>query len=189
MACHYNAGNAPVQLLCPKTRWSRGHYGLLTFTMISVLDQLQLDVCPLVGQLRFERAPMTCNLWSDLSTPQLGRSFAVERGYSFLQNKRRYGLLCYWRRCDVRGGGSIGDLHAELSSASPTVAHNKCWTTDRLARRGLDHPDKCPLCDQEESIDHRLVSCVFAWQFWPTLLQRVQLQALASQLGTMSFMD
>jgi hypothetical protein len=42
-----------------------------------------------------------------------------------------------------------------------------------LARRGLDHPDKCPLCDQEEeSIDHLLVSCVFARQFWLTLLQR-----------------
>jgi hypothetical protein len=154
----------------------RGHYDLLTFTMISVLDQLQLNVCPLVGKLRFERASMTYNLQSDLPTPQLGRSFAVERGCSFLQNKRRYGLLCYWRRCDKRGGGSIGDLHVELRSTSPTVAHNKCWTADRLARWGLDHPDKCPLCDQvEESIDHLLVSCVFAMQFWLTLLQRVQL--------------
>jgi hypothetical protein len=34
--------------------------------MIFVLDQLQLNECPLVGQLRFERAPTTCNLWSDL---------------------------------------------------------------------------------------------------------------------------
>jgi hypothetical protein len=133
MACHYNAVNAPVQLLHPKTCWSWGHYSLLTFTMISVLHQLQLDACPLVGQLHFERAPTTCNFRSDLPTPQLGRSFAVERGCSFLQNKQRYGLLCYWRRCDARGGGSIGDLHAELHSASPTVARNKCWTVDRLA--------------------------------------------------------
>jgi hypothetical protein len=34
------------------------------------------------------------------------------------------------------------------------------WTADRLARHGMDHPDKCPLCDQEEeTIDHLLVSC------------------------------
>ena len=24
---------------------------------------------------------------------------------------------------------------------------NRCWTADRLARRGLPHPPKCPLCD------------------------------------------
>ena len=23
------------------------------------------------------------------------------------------------------------------------VAHNRCWTADRLARRGLPHPDRC----------------------------------------------
>lgn len=39
---------------------------------------------------------------------------------------------------------------------------NCCWTSDRLARRGLDHSDNCPLCDQEsESIQHLLISCVF----------------------------
>jgi hypothetical protein len=48
-ACNYITGNAPVQLLCPKTRWSRGHYGILIFTLISVLDQLQADTCPSMG--------------------------------------------------------------------------------------------------------------------------------------------
>jgi hypothetical protein len=27
------------------------------------------------------------------------------------------------------------------------VAHNRCWTADRLARRNLPHPNRCPLCD------------------------------------------
>ena len=27
---------------------------------------------------------------------------------------------------------------------------NRCWTSDRLARRGLPHQDACPFCDQEE---------------------------------------
>jgi hypothetical protein len=40
------------------------------------------------------------------------------------------------------------------------AAHNKCWAADRLAKRGLSHPDKCLLCDQEEeTINHLLVSC------------------------------
>jgi hypothetical protein len=34
----------------------------------------------------------------------------------------------------------------------------KRWTSNHLARRGLPHPDKCPLCDQEDgTIDHLLV--------------------------------
>ena len=27
---------------------------------------------------------------------------------------------------------------------------NRCWTADRLQKRGLPHPVRCPLCDQEE---------------------------------------
>jgi hypothetical protein len=62
------------------------------------------------------------------------------------------------------------------------VAHNRCWTADRLARRGLPHPPKCLLCDQEqESIQHLLVGCVFARQFWFSLLQRIGLSSLTPQ--------
>jgi hypothetical protein len=70
------------------------------------------------------------------------------------------------------------------------VAHNRCWTADRLAKRGLDHPLKCPLCDQEEEIlDHLLVSCVFSRIFWFQLLRTFDLQRLAPQLGLSSFMS
>jgi hypothetical protein len=27
------------------------------------------------------------------------------------------------------------------------AANKRCWTADRLAKRGLDHPARCPLCD------------------------------------------
>lgn len=57
---------------------------------------------------------------------------------------------------------------------------NKCWTADRLARRGLDYPYKCPLCDQQdETIQHILVSCVFAGETWTKVLIRVGLLPLA----------
>jgi hypothetical protein len=54
----------------------------------------------------------------------------------------------------------------------------------------MDHPEKCPLCDQEEeNIDHLVVSCVFARQFWFSLFQHLQLQEFAPQMDTISFME
>lgn len=53
------------------------------------------------------------------------------------------------------------------------MIHNQCWTSDRLAKRNLSRPSCCPLCEQEdETINHILVNCVFSRQFWFFLLQR-----------------
>jgi hypothetical protein len=50
---------------------------------------------------------------------------------------------------------------------------NRCWAADRLAKRGLPHPSKCPLCDQEsESLNQLLVSCVFTRVFWYKVLRK-----------------
>jgi len=68
------------------------------------------------------------------------------------------------------------------------VAHNRCWTADRLAKKGLAHPEKCPLCDQEEeTINHLLLSCVFARQTWFEILLGLGLQVLSPQLEDPSF--
>jgi hypothetical protein len=68
------------------------------------------------------------------------------------------------------------------------VAHNRCWTVDRLARRGLRHPDKCLLCDQEdENIEHLLIGCVVARQFWYTLLHSFGLSQLAPTANNSPF--
>ena len=48
---------------------------------------------------------------------------------------------------------------------------DKCWTVDRLHKNGLPHPETCSLCDQEdETIQHLLTPCVFARQFWLSIL-------------------
>ena len=71
-----------------------------------------------------------------------------------------------------------------------TVAHNRCWTADRLARRGLPHPATCPLCDQaEETIDHLMISCVLSRQFWFNILQLFGLDVLAPQPNDSCFDD
>jgi hypothetical protein len=60
------------------------------------------------------------------------------------------------------------------------VAHKRCWTTDRLAKQGLNHPEKCLLCDQEEeNMDHLLMQCSFSREFWYLLLRKFGLHSLA----------
>jgi hypothetical protein len=52
------------------------------------------------------------------------------------------------------------------------AAKNRCWTADRLSRRGLPHPATCPFCDQEaETRDHLLLGCVLTRQVWATCLR------------------
>jgi hypothetical protein len=67
---------------------------------------------------------------------------------------------------------------------------NRCWTADRLARRGLDHPGKCVLCDQQrETIQHILISCVFSRNIWWQILCKVGLQLVAPGLEISMFQD
>jgi hypothetical protein len=68
------------------------------------------------------------------------------------------------------------------------VAHGRCWTADRLARKGLPHPQRCLLCDQEEeTMNHLLVSCVFSREVWFNMLKTVGLQHLSPSLNSTSF--
>jgi hypothetical protein len=46
-----------------------------------------------------------------------------------------------------------------IVSPLPNHLRNRHWTTDRLARRGLQHPQVCPLCAQEpETIHHLMIT-------------------------------
>lgn len=47
------------------------------------------------------------------------------------------------------------------------VLHDRCWTTERRKRHGLQDQDTCVLCIQEsEMIDHLLVNCSFTREIW-----------------------
>ena len=62
------------------------------------------------------------------------------------------------------------------------VVRDRCWMADRLVKWGLPHPSRC--CNQkEENINHLLLSCVFAREFWFNILRRVRLQHLSLALG------
>ena len=67
---------------------------------------------------------------------------------------------------------------------------NRCWTADRLQKRGLPYPARCPLCDQEdETAQHILTSCVFARQFWLGILQPMDLSSLVPTRQAKSFAE
>jgi len=67
---------------------------------------------------------------------------------------------------------------------------NRCWTADRLARRGLPHPSMCPLCDQEEeNIQQLLTTCVFSREFWFRILTPMGFQGRVPSRHEISFAD
>jgi hypothetical protein len=67
---------------------------------------------------------------------------------------------------------------------------NKCWTADRLQKRGLDHPEVCPLCDQEpENIQHLLCTCVFSRQFWYYIVSSLGMANLSPDSNESTFAD
>ena len=58
----------------------------------------------------------------------------------------------------------------------------------RLAKRNLPHPEACPFCDQEEeTINHLLIGCVFAREVWTICLQQLGLLHLAPQPTAVCF--
>ncbi|WVZ94091.1 hypothetical protein U9M48_040028 [Paspalum notatum var. saurae] len=60
----------------------------------------------------------------------------------------------------------------------------KSWAPLRCnpSPRGLPHPNVCPLCDQEqETVQHLLVSCVFTRQVWTLILNALGLPDLVPQ--------
>jgi len=67
---------------------------------------------------------------------------------------------------------------------------NKCWTADRLARRGLPHPAQCVFCDQtDEDVQHILTDCVFAREFWVKILTPLGLLDSAPSPNDQVFAD
>jgi hypothetical protein len=65
---------------------------------------------------------------------------------------------------------------------------SRVWTADCLARRNFPHPDACPFCDQEEeTINHLLIRCVFAREVWTLVVQNLGLPHLAPQPATICF--
>ncbi|WVZ63564.1 LOW QUALITY PROTEIN: hypothetical protein U9M48_013187, partial [Paspalum notatum var. saurae] len=64
--------------------------------------------------------------------------------------------------------------------------NNKCWTSNRLAKRGLPHQPACPFCDQaEESINHLLSACVLSREVWTWILRELRLDVWSKAVASL----
>jgi hypothetical protein len=55
------------------------------------------------------------------------------------------------------------------------ACQDRCWMGERLVRRGLQHPPRCPLCDQaEETMRHLLTGCPFSRTVWHEVLSWIR---------------
>jgi hypothetical protein len=65
----------------------------------------------------------------------------------------------------------LNQTHHKCKTFIWLAISNKCWTTDRPKKRGLVFPVSCVLCDKDdETVQHILSNCVFARQFWHSIL-------------------
>jgi hypothetical protein len=68
------------------------------------------------------------------------------------------------------------------------ATRDRCWTADRLAKRGMDHPVQCPLCDQgDETVQHLLISCVFSREVWFRIFSLVNLRQFSPTRADLVF--
>ena len=89
---------------------------------------------------------------------------------------------------------SLGDVYGSHGPLENIIflfgsaIRNRCWIADQLARRGLSHPERCPLCDQEEeTIQHLLTNCVFSRQIWFIILSPMEMDEAVPQQNEHSF--
>ncbi|GJM89634.1 hypothetical protein PR202_ga05842 [Eleusine coracana subsp. coracana] len=135
-----------------------------------------LQLCDAVDQAIIQEGQPNEHKWLPAASGKFTTKSAYDRfmigGVSFEPHKR------LWR--------SWAPLKAKFFVW--LVLWNRCWTSDRLQRRGLPHPESCPLCDQSaEDINHIMLSCVFTREVWFLMLSWVGMGQLASVSDDESF--
>ncbi|KAM0870913.1 hypothetical protein ACQ4PT_039753 [Festuca glaucescens] len=90
-------------------------------------------------------------------------------------------LACFAGRTALPAARQIWYSFAPLKYRffSWLAVQDRCWTSDRLQRRGLPNQGFCPLCERvDECIDHLLLQCPFSRAIWFKVLRGQGLQRL-----------
>jgi hypothetical protein len=128
------------------------------------------DIC---GTLTINAVVQYLQLWArlrvvhlDPDTPDIFRWKLSPSGQ--FSSKSAY-LACFAGRTSLPAAKEIWTSFAPLKFKffGWLAIQNRCWTADRLQRRGLPNLGNCPLCQLVgEDIDHLLLQCSFSRAVW-----------------------
>jgi hypothetical protein len=107
---------------------------------------------------------------------------AQSLAYTHTGHLRCHGFRC--REVDIRPQIRAAPRDRTLGGHPPanTLCFLRCWTEDHLAKRNLPHPAACVHCDQDgETIQHVLISCVYAREVWHAVLRKIGLGPVVPQ--------
>lgn len=102
-----------------------------------------------------------------------------------------YSMSSAYRSFFLGMSSMLGAKELWKASAPPKVKlffwlalHGRIWMADRRKRHGLHDSADCALCAQEDkTVDHLLVSCVFARELWHCLLRRLDWEQFTPSRG------
>jgi hypothetical protein len=131
--------------------WIRDVVGALTIPVF--MQYLQL--CQRVEQVSLSQGVEDRIIWKWTASRQYSSSSAYTA--MFLGQSALLGAKELWK---VRAPN-------EFKFFLWLAMQDRCWSSERLARHGLQNNGLCALCDQQvESIDHLLVGCAFSREVW-----------------------
>jgi hypothetical protein len=108
-------------------------------------------------------------------------SFSWKFSASGAYSTRETYLACFAGRTALPAAREVRSSFAPLKHKffGWLAIQDRCWTLDRLARRGLPNNSVCPLCGTiGENINHLLLQCPFARGVWFRVLRLHGLQRL-----------
>jgi hypothetical protein len=140
-------------------------------------------------------APVLCDyveLWEKLEAVQL-RPFESDRFVWRWSADGKYSASSAYRSFFVGMSSMLGAKELWKTPTLPKVKlffwlalHGHIWTAERRWRHGLQDSAECALCSQEdETVDHLLLDCVFARDLWFSTLRSVGWARLTPQPGAL----
>jgi hypothetical protein len=161
-----------LRLVRPAARSSRTvRQGLLGATWVQ----------DIVGELSINAVMQFLRLWHELQSVQLGAGSDTV-SWKWTPNGKFSSRTAYrvffFGRTALPGATQVWNAFAPLKFKFHTwlALQNRCWTADRLARRGLPATAICTLCNVAgETMDHLSLQCPFAAAVWTTICNHLQL--------------
>jgi hypothetical protein len=136
-------------------------------------------VLDVAGELTVNGLVQFLNLWTALQSIQIGTGDDTFQwkwtANGVFSSKTAYNVFFHGRTA-LPGAAQVWHSFApfKVQFHAWLALRKRCWTADRLARRGLPTHTLCKLCSAAgETLDHLSLQCPFAQSVWATACQRL----------------